>query len=404
MPTTQDEIPTEIAEALAGRVPGAELRRVTKEPAVLGTFSEELGVGRAVPRGVMIPFRGWPSIPARYALGPNTLEVRDRHTGELLRADSDYVVDPIYGSLCLPPDATGTNRDVDLSYEYSLSRLDRLERSSSGELSLVTGIGHLSAPVAPRPRDGFEFVALVFVPHFAQAGEFEVFLPAAERSPLPESTGQLPGMKALLAAGEPVRIVFLGDSITEGGDASTDRDAFAAIASEGIRAAFPEATIDTVVVARGGSRSHQWLDDNAFPECDWSRVDAAKPQVTIVEFLNDTYVDHDSLQQNYDELIRRLRALGSEIVLTTPPFTAAATMDDPDHRGIDSRPYVLWLRDYAAANRLPLIDVSRRWEQLREEALPYWTLLINSLNHPDDRGHQMAGELIAQGIHEMVAR
>ncbi|MHC9045920.1 SGNH/GDSL hydrolase family protein [Microbacterium saperdae] len=398
------DLPAAVSAWLRPLVDAAELRHVAREHATLGPFSTELGVGRTVPRGIMIPFRGGPSLPARQALDVGSLVVRDRRDGTVLIAEQDYVVDPTYGSICLPEHAEERERHVTLTYTYSLSRLDRLERSADGQLGLVAGVGHLSAPRPPRLREGGEHVALVFVPHFADAGEYEVFTPADRRSPWPASHGRLPALRARIAEGKALRVLFLGDSITEGGDASTDRDTFTAVATRSLEQGLDGVAVGVTVVAKGGSTSAEWLDDEGFPECDWSRVEAAQPDVTIVEFLNDVDLTPGVLPANYGELIRRLRAIGSEIVLTTPPFTIPETMGDPDHRGIDDRPYVRWLRAYAAEEGIPLIDVSRRWEQLVEEGIPYWTLLVNGLNHPDDRGHEMAGELIADGIQEMLAR
>jgi hypothetical protein len=36
-----------------------------------------------------------------------------------------------------------------------------------------------------------------------------------------------------------------------------------------------------------------------------------------------------------------------------------------------------------------LADASLRWGHLLQEGIPYPTLLANSINHPDDRGHQL---------------
>lgn len=404
MPIVDQGLPAALAEALRQQVDTAELRYVAAENAVLGPFSAELGVGRTVPRGIMVPFRGGPSVPARYALDVAGMVVADRDSGDILIAGQDYVVDETYGSLCLPESGSGSGRSVVLSYTYSLARIDRLERSPTGDLDVARGIGHLTAPRPPRQREAWEHLALVYVPHFAGEGDYEVFTEAEHRRPLPASSGRLPGMQARIDAGEEIRLLFLGDSITEGGDASTDRDSFPVVAAECLSRSIPGIDLDLNVVARGGSRSAQWLDDSAFPECDWSRIDDARPHLTVIEFLNDVYLDAEDLPANYDELIRRLRAIGSEVVLTTPPFTTPATMSDTGYDGVDRRAYVLWLRDYAEAEGIPLVDVSAMWEQLADDGMPYWTLLANGLNHPDDRGHQMAGELIAGGIQEMLGR
>ena len=48
-----------------------------------------------------------------------------------------------------------------------------------------------------------------------------------------------------------------------------------------------------------------------------------------------------------------------------------------------------FLRKFAAEHQVALADVSRRWEHLEVEGIPYIALLHNGINHPDDRGHEL---------------
>ena len=63
------------------------------------------------------------------------------------------------------------------------------------------------------------------------------------------------------------------------------------------------------------------------------------------------------------------------------------------------RPGCEWRRIAEARPDLVTIefvnDASARWEHLHREGIPYVTLLLNGINHPDDRGHALfADELI----------
>ena len=73
--------------------------------------------------------------------------------------------------------------------------------------------------------------------------------------------------------------------------------------------------------------------------------------------------------------------------------------DHPDHpnRPADPRPYVAGVRQFTGKHRIALADASLRWGHLWKEGIPYITLLSNSINHPDDRGH----ELFAQALIEL---
>jgi len=61
-------------------------------------------------------------------------------------------------------------------------------------------------------------------------------------------------------------------------------------------------------------------------------------------------------------------------------------------REAEKRPYVLTLREFADKHNVALADASARWEHLWKEGLPYLTLLHNTINHPDDRGHRLFAE------------
>jgi len=73
-------------------------------------------------------------------------------------------------------------------------------------------------------------------------------------------------------------------------------------------------------------------------------------------------------------------------------------MNVPTYRiETDPRPYVAALRAFAARHHVALADASLRWGHLVKEGIPYMSLLSNSINHPDDRGH----ELFARSLMEL---
>lgn len=368
----------------------AERRLVRGEPAELPPFSADVWTGRYVPRGIMVPFRGQAGTPAPHALESSSLIVRE---GErVLTIGADYVVDETYGTLCLPaPDARP--RAVTLDYDFVLLRIDSIVENSGGERRMLRGVSHLTNPHPPRAGDDEVLVANLLID--GRVDRPGVFTPADASTGEPiEPSVVLPRASTRAVDDPPLRLLFLGDSITEGGDASTDHDTFRAVAERLLRAR--GVSLDARVAATGGSRSVQWLDP-ANSACDWERVVSATPDVTVVEFLNDAYLDPQEWAPAYDELVARLTDLGSEVVLMTPPFTMPETMNGTDDVD-DGRAYVDFLRGYAHEHGLPLIDVSARWERLRDEGLPYRTLLANGINHPDDRGHRLTGEFVGTAL------
>ncbi len=101
---------------------------------------------------------------------------------------------------------------------------------------------------------------------------------------------------------------------------------------------------------------------------------------------------HAQVEETYSEILRRLEPTGAEVVLITPHFTMLKMMGFKTMREAERRPYVLALREFAEKHHLALADAAARWEHLSKEGLPYLTLLHNTINHPDDRGHRLFAE------------
>jgi lysophospholipase L1-like esterase len=200
---------------------------------------------------------------------------------------------------------------------------------------------------------------------------------------------------AKIAAGEPVKIVCWGDSVTVGGDASTPEHRYSTVFARRLKAKYPDKPIEVETIAVGGSNSRQWLWPEKYPGrdgCDWQRIVQAKPHLVTLEFVNDAGLSGATFTQVYDEIRRRVQDLDAELILITPHFTKPEMMGFKTLREPEKRPYVLALRDYATRNNLALADASARWEHLWKEGLPYVTLLRNGINHPDDRGHLLFAE------------
>src|SRR5262249_45024391 len=114
------------------------------------------------------------------------------------------------------------------------------------------------------------------------------------------------------------------------------------------------------------------------------------PDLVIMEFVNDAYLTPPQVEEKYSALQKRFQAAGIEWIVMTPHFVR------PDWMGVntlrvetDPRPYVTGLRAFASRHNVALADASLRWGHLLKEGLPYITLLSNSINHPDDRGHRL---------------
>lgn len=336
---------------------------------------------------------------------PGSLELRLGKGGELLKEGEDYLVDAEWGHVGIGPKSRVTINDtVFASYRYSQLRMDTVQTDAQGTVTLKQGVPHISAPLPPAPDQGATAIAHVFINYRSTEVAPEAIYPIAEtaaQAVTATTTGRIPKTLAKLKAGQPVTIVCLGDSVTAGGNASKPEFRYVDVFAAGLRTRFPQSKIEVKNISAGGSNSRQWLYPDKFPyrgltgaanPARFEHVLAAKPDLVTIEFVNDAGLSPVQVEESYSEILKRLQPLGSEVILITPHFTMWRMMGFKSMREAERRPYVLALRDFATKHQLGLADASARWQHLAKEGLPYLTLLDNTINHPDDRGHRLFAE------------
>lgn len=201
--------------------------------------------------------------------------------------------------------------------------------------------------------------------------------------PPPSAPGasSLPNTRKKLRAGEKVRIVAYGDSITAGGDASTPGLIFWERWADALRAKYPSATIETVNGATGGDSTVQGLQ--RLPE----KVLAQKPDVVLIGFgMNDHNrggVPPAAFADNLRTMIDRVRAdTGAEIVL----FSAFPPNPKWHYSTHNMAAYAATTEAVAREKHCAFADVYHRWQEFAEKKKPE-DLLGNNINHPNDFGH-----------------
>ena len=192
----------------------------------------------------------------------------------------------------------------------------------------------------------------------------------------------VPGARKRLAEGGTLKIGFWGDSVTCGADVDK-KDSYVESFIRELKQTYPKATIDYFNAGIDGSSTGGRL-----PNLQKDVLDQ-KPDLVIIEFVNDMGYSPEVMQKHYGEAIDKIRAIGAEVILVTPHFTMPAWMGFEGSRGKENRAACLELKKIAQQKQTGLADASRRWEYLAEEGLPYVTLLFNGINHPDARGHQL---------------
>lgn len=337
-------------------------------------------------------------ITATGAIDPNSVIVR--YKGIVLQRGKDYLLDANWGVLGIGPESCVTAADVvEVDYRYSLRRIDSYVVDTNGAKVVVQGISDLTVPQPPAIADGQLRLANIFVDYFND-GKTAEFFPITETHITTQTTsGRIPKILAKLQAGEQVRIVCWGDSVTEGGDASAPEKCYPAVFERMLKEKFPKANIVVNVVAVGGSGSPQWLYPDKFKapagrsqDCLWEKVVQSKPDLVTVEFVNDAGRAVPELHSIYSDILNRINAANAEVIFISPHFTLPSWMGFKGLKENENRPYVKMLKQFADAEKVAFADASTRWENLHKEGIPYITLLKNGVNHPDDRGHMFFAE------------
>ena len=331
------------------------------------------------------------------ALEPGSLEVFQRE--RKLEEGKDYVVDYPWGKFGLGPDPSLKAGDrVTVNYRYRHRRVDSLIREAEGKERIIRGEPDLSVPLPPSVPEGAVLIANLFVDFDCDGTQPEVYpLGAAPARPA-TTRGRIPRTVAKLLSGQEVTIVCWGDSVTNGGNASPSND-YVSVFRRMVQAEFPKAKVRVLCVAEGGSFSLNWLQPerykfrNRSDICSWDRIAKEKPDLVTLEFVNDAGMHGKTFARVYGDILQRIKALGAELLLITPHFTMPEMMKFESMRHArENRKYVFELKQFADAHHLGLADASARWENLEAQGIPYITLLKNSINHPDDRGHLMFAE------------
>ncbi len=338
------------------------------------------------------------------ALKPGSLRLR--YGNRELQKGRDYVIDECFGRVGLgSAPSFPLNAELEMDYIYRRRRIDSLIRTASGEEKVIKGIPHINIPQPPPLPVGSVRIANYFFDYDTPADaplEFRVGItPAVTAS----SRGRIPRTLSKLKAGKAVKLVCWGDSVTAGNDA-TPGNSYAKLLERMLKKRFPQATITVRVVAVGGSNSRSWqlaVKNSRTKEklCDWRRVVAEKPDLVIMEFVNDASLAGEQFERIYQKNLKRIKEIDAEWIVILPHFTYPGWMKIDDLRDtVDRRPYIHELKAFAEKYNIGVADVSGRWAHLAAEGIPYVILLANSLNHPIDAGHRIYAEELMKNFEE----
>jgi lysophospholipase L1-like esterase len=196
---------------------------------------------------------------------------------------------------------------------------------------------------------------------------------------------------AKLKAKQPLKLVALGDSITEGYNASGFAQAeapphqppYAQLVANTLQQRFG-ATVTLANLGRAGTKAGWGLEMVA-------KVADQKPDLVILAFG----MNHSEPPADFEAVMRKLRDTvqaacpGADIVLVAPMTGNPCGFPPERFTG-----YRDALRNLTAPN-VALADVTSLWLELLKRK-PYSDLSGNNVNHPNDFGHRVYAQVICQ--------
>jgi lysophospholipase L1-like esterase len=342
------------------------------------------------------------------ALVPNSVEVRASDAdaqSRVYKRGVDFQVDDVWGTIGrIPSGSIGPHEAVSITYQYQTQRIDSILLIGGKTLKLRKGVPDVSRPLPPSLGAGDIRVANLWVRRGENGGlkPSDIFILSEDEFPesleLADSAarGLFPKTFSKLRDGGHLKILAWGDSVTAGACLKRPEDRWQEVFVKELRLKYPKAHIQLLTEAWPARNTAQYLsaasgDPHNFQE----KVLDVHPDLILSEFINDRKLSAAETETRYSLLLENFRSIGAEWIILTPAYTYPRWMDGPHWSGItdehdidrDPRPYVQGLRSFAAENHVALADASLRWGRLWRQGIPYTTLLANSLNHPDARGH-----------------
>lgn len=345
-------------------------------------------------RGTVLKHLAAAECSAAGALLPQSVTVK-RPDGFVMTRGTDYELDPFWGTVGRSADGRIKENDaVLIDYSVRNSRLDAVIRQKDGSLIIRKGT---PAPVLAQPpplRYGEQMLGSVYLPAGADTLTDASLFPVMEtESPtaVPVAEQLLPKTLKKLRNGERLRIVAWGDSVTAGTWLQPGERIGGGFAAA-LKERFPQADIELVTVGWPGKNSEMFFAEP--PGSEWNyvaRILDSRPDLILMEFVNDAGLSSDIWQKNYTRVVEDVRRIGAELILMTPHYVRPDWMGLTEEKRCDEdpRPYVQFLRKFAREHSIALADVSRSYGGLWRRGIPYTTLLVNGINHPNADGMKL---------------
>jgi lysophospholipase L1-like esterase len=338
------------------------------------------------------------------AILPESVVVRSADGARTFKLNEDYRINPRWPQLVGVDGRLGEHGQAELTatYQWATQRIDLVQVLADGTVQIKRGISTWVCPPLPAPDDGGAVaLASVYVaPWTATEGKGiaqEDILPIHQVQPVaPINPGALSIAKEKLAAGQEVKIAFMGDSVTLGAEAGkwwadvwTEKNkSYASRVVVALRKLYPNATVTPIAAFKGG------ITTKAAPPFFTETVVPSKPDVVLIAFgLNDSHGTPPKnppadFKVDITRLVVGAKESGAEVILVTPMET------NPFMKKDQVVPYVQALREIAQEQNVACADVYAAWMQQAKLGVPPYSQLHNWINHPGVEGHALYAETV----------
>jgi lysophospholipase L1-like esterase len=315
-----------------------------------------------------------------------------------LQKDRDYAIDLEWGTFGRWTNGVlKVDQPVYASYRYGLLRIDSIILQEDGGIVHRAGAARSAAPVPPPLVEGERRLANLWLPGRISKLAPEHLFPITESAypeppPVRPSVAErlLPRTMAKLKEGGSLRILAWGDSVTDGRYLPEPaRDRWQKQFVTRLARRFPQAKIELITEAWGGRNTASYLNEPPGSEHNYrEKVLGARPDLIVSEFVNDAGLNPDQVKERYGKLWKDFQSIHAEWIILTPHYVRPDWMGLAAERDIDDdpRPYVEGLRQFVLRHQLALADASLRYGRLWRQGIPYSTLMLNSINHPNAHG------------------
>lgn len=368
------------------------------------------------------------------ALDPDSVVVKS-FNNKVLKRGIDYQFEESSGAIGrLEGGNIRGNDTVLISYRCIQSRIDSIACDAEGKWMLVKGEPKVLSPEPPVLQQGQKRLANIYltgrISKLSEASLFpvdEVFadetnsldarsfvenvdlfyeknggLVTAEVAKAGAAKKFLPKTWKKLITGQEVKILAWGDSVTACGFLPDDQRWQVKFVNK-LQKMFPKAKIVLLTEAWGGRNSDTYRNEPiGSPKNYQEKVLALQPDLIVSEFVNDSGMDEQTVATRYGEMKVDFEANGMEWIILGPHYIRPDWMGINSERGVDDdpRPYVKGLRRFTASNNVPYADTPNLYGKLWRAGIPYNTLMINNINHPNTFGMDLFAAALARLFEE----